>query len=183
MNIRSINRIIVVLFCVVALATSCDNRKGNSIVYITDSNTQDAVFNNLIALTHGALPESVKNDSLAFLILPVQASCPSCRNKTIDSIVANSDKLPDRHFIIISANGGRKTINGFFMENDKELPVIKDRLFLDTINMAFRFDLYDEKPTMYYTFNKKAYRKVAAIPMTVKEDLREFFTGHRYNEN
>jgi hypothetical protein len=183
MNTVSINRIMVFLFFVFALMGACNNKKAGSIEEITNSNTQDSVFNSLIALTQEVLPEPVRKDSLAFLILPVQASCPACRKKTIDSIVAHSGTLTDRHYIIISANGGRKTINGFFKENDKELPVIKDRLFIDSINMAHKFELYDEKPTIYYTFNKKAYKKVSAIPVTVKEDLREFFSGHRQSEN
>lgn len=182
MSVSTLSRSVYFLIVFIAMA-ACNEKKTGSIEVITNSNTQDSLFNNIIALTQGALPDPVQQDSLAFLILPVQASCPSCRNKTIDSIVAHSKKLADRHFIIISAKGGRKTINGYFRENDTELPVIKDRLFLDSINMAYKYELYDEKPTIYYTYNKKAYKKVAAIPVTVKEDLREFFSGHRQNEN
>lgn len=83
------------------------------------------------------------------------------------------------HYIIISANGGRKTIRGYFQEQAYELPAITSRLFLDSNNLARQFELYEDKPMMYYTYQKKAYKKVAAIPATVRDDLREFFTGYR----
>ncbi|THU39316.1 hypothetical protein FAM09_12445 [Niastella caeni] len=177
------HRMIVVSCVVIPLLSACNNRKDVSIEFVTGTQAQDSIFRNLIHLTQGALTEEVQNDSLAFLILPVQASCPSCRNKTIDSIAKYAANLPAHHFIIISANGGRKTIGGFFRERNKELPVIQGRLFLDSLNQANQFKLYEEKPTIYYTAEKKAYKKVAAIPTTVKEDLREFFSGHRNDKN
>ncbi len=33
----------------------------------------------------------------------------------------------------------------------------------------------------YYTANEKVFKKVAAVPATVKEDLREYFAGYRKN--
>ena len=58
-----------------------------------------------------------------------------------------------------------------------------ERLFLDSVNAAYKLDLYTDKPTFYYAYNKKAYKKVSAIPITVREDLREFFSGYRNKEN
>lgn len=178
-----INKLIIVIILFVSFIFGCNTKKENSVELVTDTKAQESIFKNLIDLTYGALPEPILQDSLAFLVLPVQASCPACRKKTIDSIVKHSKNLADRHFIIISANGGRKTINGFFMEIDKKLPVIENRLFLDTVNMALKYNLYDQKPTIYYTFNKKVYKKVGAIPATVKDDLQEFFSGFRKDEN
>jgi hypothetical protein len=168
------------IFSMYACGKSANEQE--SIEFITDPNTQSVTFNNLMDITDNTILENDRNDSLAFLILPVQASCPSCRNKTIDSIVKRKDDLQRKHYIIISANVGRKTINGYFRENDKELPVINNKLFLDSTNKAYKHDLYDKKPTIYYTYNQKVYKKVAAIPATVREDLREFFTGHRGNK-
>jgi hypothetical protein len=139
---------------------------------------QQPVFASLIAVTDNTISESIQKDSLAFLILPIQASCPACRIKTIDSIVKYRDNLADRHFIIISGNAGRKSINGFFREQGGELPVIENQLFLDSTRQALKLDLYEDKPTVYYTYNKKAYKKVSSVPATVREDLHEFFSGH-----
>jgi hypothetical protein len=132
-----------------------------------------------MTVTNNTVSDNIQKDSLAFLVLPVQASCPACRNKTIDSIVKHQDNLEKNHFIIISANGGRKTISGYFQENDKKLPDMVGKLILDSTNIARKLNLYDKKPTIYYTYNRKAYKKVAAIPSTVRDDLQEFFSGFR----
>lgn len=168
---------IICLFCFILLVCCNTSQKKSSIEMITDGGQQTAVFKDLVQLTN--LTANMQADSMAFLILPVQASCPACRNKTIDSVVQHKDDLPDNHFIVISANGGKKTINGYFLENNKSLPVIENRLFLDSTNQAYLLKLYDKKPTIYYVSKGKAYKKVAAIPTTVKDDLREFFSGHR----
>jgi hypothetical protein len=157
------------------------HKNGSSIEMIIQTGEQETIFRNLLEIAH-TVPEELRNDSLAFLILPVQASCPACRKKTIDSIAKNKDLLLANHFIIISANGGRKTIGSYFKEENKELPVIENSLFLDSTNFAYKHNLYTDKPTIYYTSNRKAFKKVAAIPITVKEDLREFFSGYRKPE-
>lgn len=138
---------------------------------------QRTVFEKLLALTGDAVAGNNRMDSLAFLILPVQASCPSCREKTIDSLVQHLQSLKEGRFIIISANGGRKTIGSYFKEQGYKLPATHAKIILDTVNTAFRQDLYIDKPTMYYTSKSKAYKKVSAIPETVRNDLHEFFSG------
>jgi hypothetical protein len=147
--------------------------------WITDTKLQVSIFNDLIKLTNGAIKDDALSDSLAFLVLPIQASCPSCRKKTIDSIAKHQNSLADRHFIIISASGSRRKISSYFQEQEKSIPVIENRLFLDTANKAKDFGLYDEKPTIYYTYDQKTYKKVSAIPATVRQDLQEFFSGFR----
>ena len=160
--------------------TSCKERyKVDSAVLISRSSLQDSLFRSLQTLTDTSLGEK-SDDSLAFLILPVQASCPACRKKTIDSIIKYKETLPDNHFIIISASGGKKLIRSYFVEENSDLPQIPGKIFLDTVNKAYSFSLYDEKPTMYYSFNKKVYKKVASVPATVKRDLHEFFSGNRH---
>lgn len=171
----------IVFYLMIVLFIACGKspqNKANSIESISQSGEQETIFRNLLAIAQ-TVPEEKRNDSLAFLILPVQASCPACRKKTIDSIANNCDRLLNNHFIVISANGGRKIITSYFKEENKELPVAEDRLFLDSTNVAYKFNLYTDKPTIYYTSKRKAYKKVAAIPITVKEDLREFFSGYR----
>ncbi|SHM37046.1 hypothetical protein [Chitinophaga sp. CF418] len=172
-------RIPFVLLMLVSLF-ACDKYKEriSSVELITSDLKKDSLFKGLVKLTFNSIPESMLQDSLAFLVLPVQAICPSCREKTVDSIVKYQHHLPDKHFIIISANGGRKLINSFFKEEHKRLPVIEGKLFLDSTNMAHRYELYEDKPTMYYTYRGKAYKKVSSMPATVRKDLHQFFSGN-----
>lgn len=171
----------ILILKAVLLLTACENleNKNKSTELISDMQIQDSIFKNLVSLTNTHIPESELSDSLAFLILPVEASCPACRKKTIDSILKHQTKLIERHYIIISAPGGRKIINSYFQEQGEKLPVMENKLFLDSIQMAFKYDLFTDNPTIYYTANKKAYKKVSAVPATVKDDLREFFSGFR----
>lgn len=170
---------------VIGLVFACNNssdktgRKNNSTQPIIDVAIQTSTFKHLIELTDKAIPRFQLNDSLAFLVLPVKLSCPACRKKTIDSIVKHRDDLPARHFIIISGSEGRKNINSYFQEVDKEIPVMVNQLFIDSTNQAYKKELVSENPVIYYTSNQKAYKKVSAIPATVRDDLREFFSGTR----
>jgi hypothetical protein len=161
------------------VACGKSKHKTQSVELITAGGKQDSIFQNLTVVTNNAIPTSVLSDSLAFLILPVQAACPSCLNKTIDSIVSHEEDLPHGHFIIISANGGHKTINRYFLEEGKEIPVIENKLFLDSTNQSYKLSLCKDRPTIYYAYNGKVYKKVSAVPATVREDLREFFSGYR----
>lgn len=171
-------------FLILVALVSCGKKpkKGDSIELITEVPKQDTIFKRLMIVT-GSIPVSIHRDSLAFLVLPVQASCPACRKKAIDSIIKHQNSLLPNHFIIISANGGQKLISSYFKEENAKLPQLDSTLFLDSINAAYKHDLYTDKPTIYYTYDRKAYKKVAAIPITVREDLREFFSGYRNKEN
>ena len=93
--------------------------------------------------------------------------------------MSHQGNLAEGHYIIVSANGGRKTINGYFREQKYELPEMPRKFFLDSGNLTYKHDLYKDKPMMYYAYQGKVYKKVAAIPATVRDDLREFFSGHR----
>lgn len=146
---------------------------------ITSPGQQDSLFQRLLAVAGNQLPESSLQDSLAFLVLPVQASCPSCRKKTIDSIMKHQEDLPADHYIIIAANGGRKTIRGYFREQTYELPDIGNQLLLDSNNLSSKNKLYENNPAIYYSHARKVYKKIASIPATVREDLREFFSDSR----
>lgn len=183
-NIRNYIFSAWVVFCsMLFLSCGKSDKKPESIKLISDITEQDLVFKNLVEVTGDAIPKSTMNDSLAFLIVPVQASCPACRKKTIDSIIKYQNNLAANHFIIISAKGGRKTIESYFREEDHEMPVMPDKLFLDSTNQAGKQKLYESNPAMYYSYKGKAYKKVYAIPATVKEDLHEFFSGHRNDTN
>ena len=112
-------------------------------------------------------------------MLPLAESCPSCRKKTIDSILKYTENLLDRHYIIIAANGGLKTMNSYFSKHGRRVPEISGRVFLDSSNRSFKYDLFDNNPSMYYSYNRKVYKKVLAVPATVRQDLHEFFSGNR----
>lgn len=161
------------------IACNSKEPKVSSIEMIKSEEIQKIYFDGLMAVTNNSIQPEIRKDSLAFLILPLEASCPSCRKKAIDSIIKHEHDLKERHFIVISTNSDYKTINAYFEDRKGTLPQILNRLFLDTANNAAFLKLYDMKPTMYYTFGGKAYKKVGAIPNTVKDDLREFFSGHR----
>lgn len=163
------------------LATGCNKsaHKNQSVEFINEMQLQKSIFYSLNLIISNPGLRDVGGDSLAFLILPVQASCPSCRKKTIDSIVKYKELLRDRHFIVISAGAGRKTINGYFLEQGKKIPVMENKLFLDSTNRAFILGLVKDRPTIYYAYDRKVYKKVSAIPATVRDDLREFFSGYR----
>lgn len=169
----------------VLLLSACNSsldkpgKKHNSSEIIPEPAIQKAVFKNLVSLTNKTIPANLLTDSLAFLVLPVKLSCPACRRKTIESIVKHQNDLPERHFIIISGSEGRKNMNAYFKEIDKEMPVIENKLFLDTTNQAYKMKLVSENPVIYYTSKQNAYKKVSAIPATVKDDLHEFFSGAR----
>jgi hypothetical protein len=175
---------IMMIYLIMIFCVYCGKApdKNNSMEVIVESARQDSIFAGLLAVTSNSIPKSIQKDSLAFLILPLQASCPNCRKKTIDSILGNRDRLLPNHFIILSVKGGRKIINSYFKEEDAELPVLADQLFLDSLDLASSLNLYDKKPTMYYTYGRKALKKVASIPTTVKKDLHQFFSGNHYSK-
>jgi hypothetical protein len=182
-------KIIIALMGVV-LVYACNDlsgksrKKPDSAVLISEPAMQKAVFENLVKLTNKAIPDDQLNDSLAFLVLPVKLSCPACRRKTIDSIVKYQHRLLARNFIIISGSEGRRNVNAYFREVDKEMPVIENKLFLDSTNQAYKLELVKENPVIYYTSKQNAYKKVSAIPATVRDDLHDFFSGtHNINHS
>lgn len=168
------------ILLVVTVVLGCNEKPPNSIEIITSPGRQDSIFQQLIAIAGNSVQTDSHNDSLAFLILPVEASCPGCRKKTIDSVVKHQKSLPDNHYIIVTASAGRKTINSYFREQKATLPDIP-QIILDTINRAQKFDLFENNPAIYYTVNRKVYKKVLALPATVRQDLQEFFSGKRTN--
>jgi hypothetical protein len=164
--------------------TSCNHKKSIkhqkrvSLELVTRPGEQDSIYLGLMQVTNSSLTNEINSqDTFAFFILPLQSVCPACRRTAIKGIAAYDNRLPIRHYIIISANGGRKTINGFFRSENRKLPT-NGNVFLDSTNLAGKLNLYNGKPTIYYVFNKKPYKRVAAVPHTIKKDLKEFFKGY-----
>ncbi|MRG47687.1 hypothetical protein GFS24_21365 [Chitinophaga sp. SYP-B3965] len=159
---------------------SCNNStyKGlSNEEFIVDMKQQNLLFEQLSELVQGEIPVNRLNDSLIFLIVPLKESCPSCLNKTLDSILKHKSDLLANRLIVLSIKGGRKTINSYFRERNGELPTISGQLFLDSTNRASDFKLFEDNPVFYYTVNRKAYKKVKALPETVKTDLKNYFSG------
>src|SRR6187399_2452352 len=93
-------------FCLINYFFSCKEQPkvNDTKKVIFDIQEQDSIFTNISLVVGDNLDPAKYNDSLAFLILPVQASCPACRVKTIDSIISHKDDLRKNHYIIISSN-------------------------------------------------------------------------------
>lgn len=172
---RSLCFIILIAFggCV----TSHD-RKGSEEL-IAGTERQDSLFAQLMRLTETSMPERIQPDSIAILILPLEASCPSCRKKTIDSIVNRQHDLRNGHYVVLSGTTGRRTMNAYFMEEGASIPTKNGRLLLDTTARAIDLGLVEDRPTIYYAARKKVYKKVGVLPESVRKDLREFFSGFR----
>jgi len=169
----------MLIFVSIVFSCAKPDVSKRSVEIIESDDKQESIFKDLVGIVDNSIQEEALNDSLAFLILPVQASCPSCRKKTIDSLLSHRLNLRKHHYIVISANGGVKTISAYFKRQNADIPTIENKLFIDSINRASRLNLCKDRPTIYYSYNRKAYKKVAAVPVTVRDDLREFFSGFR----
>lgn len=166
------------IFPLIFLFICCkESPKLSSIELITETTKQEQIFKGLMAVTNNIIPENLRKDSLAILLLPLEVSCPSCRKKTIDSIIKHGINLSEKHYIILSATEGYDSMNRFFKDRKGNIPSITNRLFLDSINHARVLRLVNNKPTIYYTSGEKAFKRVSSIPETIKADLKEFFSG------
>lgn len=175
---KSNKTLFIPILIVLDFLVSCTEKLPNSIELITNHGQQDSIFQHLVTLVGNSLQMDLQNDSLAFLIIPVEASCPSCRKKTIDSVVKHQDNLPSNHYIIVTAGAGRKTMNSYFREQKATIPDIP-QIVLDTVNRAKIFELFENNPAIYYSVNRKVFKKVLTLPATVRQDLQEFFSGKR----
>jgi hypothetical protein len=169
------------LLIVLILWSGCKSKSDvNSVELINETPRQEVLFKVLSDFTEPNIARNRLKDSVAFLLLPIEAICPSCRKKIIDSIMAHQNNLDSRHYIIISANGGKKTMEAYFRERGHKLPAIKDNLYLDSTNQTFKKELYTDKPIFFYGYNQKILKKVSSVPTTIKEDLH-FFFGNKSN--
>lgn len=168
----------IFLFCIIesTLLFSCTQQNPQSLdELIIDNKNQEALFGKLLTINPNVDEFLKLNDSVSLLILPIQAACPSCRNKIIDSIIRYKEHLDKNHLIVISAKGGRKTINPFFYDRGSSMPVSKN-IVIDSTNKCFELELFYDKPTMYYATRNVVYRKVSILPATIKAALAGFFS-------
>ncbi len=173
------NHIIILSVYILLTACHASVKQEPRDTTITVPSRQESLYRDLNQL----LPDSLLyGDSVAVMILPMEASCPSCRDKAIDSIVYFRKKLLPRHEIILSANGGRKMMRSYFKSAGyKSIPNVTRGLHFDSTNMAGRLELYSNNPVFYFLAGGKVYRKIDGWPHTIKGDLQEFFRGYRLN--
>lgn len=169
---------VVFIFSLILLSCSEKNNDIDpNVQKIVDQSLQDSLFNQLSYLTFNSIPASFRNDSLSFLILPIEAACPSCRKKTIDSILKYQSSLRSNQFIIISGTG-MDAIKSYFNEQNTAMPVAYQGIFYDTTNQAFIKDLIFTKPTIYNSSAAKVYEKISCVPTNIKKHLKAFFTNN-----
>lgn len=167
-----------ICFITLLIFLSCNNseKKNNNHVLLNNEQEERTYFSKIISV--GNLESELSNqvsDSLSILVLPLEASCPSCRNKTIDSIMSYAGKLNDHSVVILTAKAGIKNMNAFFRERGYEsIPLENKKIVLDSTNQAN--GLYKNNTTIYYTSQRKVYRIVSSMPATIKNDLHEFFS-------
>ncbi|WP_341839998.1 hypothetical protein [Chitinophaga caseinilytica] len=167
------------------LAIACSSGAGSSRPARTARDTLLSDTDRRILITEslsGIIPDSVRQMEFAVvMVLPLEASCPSCRVKTIDSIVAFRHHFPAHHFIVLSADAGMKTMSSYFKgAGHPGIPDIPGVLLFDSTGMARKKHLFNDNPAIYFLAGGKVYRKIDALPHTIKEDLREFFRGYRF---
>ncbi len=133
-------------------------------------------FEKLINLTDSIAKTEQLSDSLSFLIIPLDAVCPHCRDKALKALMKHRDKITKEHYVIISASS-YKGINSFFAEKNMGTPEVKDKVFLDGDSEAFKSNLIFMHPTVYYTHNKKIIKKIVSYPTNIDKVLEEFFGG------
>lgn len=164
------------IFLVLLFSCNYNDKKISNQVLLNNEQEERTLFDKITAI--GNLKSKLSNqvsDSLSILVLPLEASCPSCRNKTIDSIVKHADGLTDNSVIILSAKAGIKNMNAFFRERGYEsIPVNNEKIILDSTNRAN--GLYKNNTTIYYASQQKVYKIVSSVPATIKNDLHEFFS-------
>lgn len=138
-----------------------------------DSTTAKTAFSSIKKIAGNAI--SSATDSTHLLILPLEASCPSCREKTIDSILKHYQSMPPNHLVIISAPAGRRSMSSYFKERNGQLPE-QASIILDTTNLSTRLNLHENNPTIYTIYGDRVTYKKSSLPATVKTDLHHFFS-------
>jgi hypothetical protein len=157
---------------------SCQNRKNPVIdkhitFYDKDSLLGERDWNELVLLIGDKTNRLKSEDSSAFLLLPLEASCPACRSKTIDSIIKYNTTMDSHHYVIIRGSGPRR-IYSYFKEAGYHGLLNTENIFLDTLyNSTNR--LKANNPTIYHGYKNAIYKKVNCTPHTIRKDLKSFF--------
>lgn len=179
-----ITKICIMLVIDITFLFSCADSDATKEIYPADDseimgdrneNEIDSMaFDKLVGLTDTAIAYNKLNDSLAFLIIPLDAVCPHCRDKAIKALLAHKEGLSEDHYVIITASS-YKGIRAFFTERKQSTPEEKGSIFLDGESEAFKNNLIFMHPTVYYAHNKEVYKKVVSYPTNIDKTLEDFF--------
>ncbi|KAA2240175.1 hypothetical protein F0L74_28830 [Chitinophaga agrisoli] len=166
----------LIFFFFAGMGCISGHRENLQTSIIQGDTLQTNLFNKLVDLTGHSIPENRLSDSLSFMIIPIDASCNYCRDKSVDSLNTALDEMNNHHFAIITGNG-MKAIKAYFSGDKRNMPVKDGQVFVDFENKAYLNDLVFLHPTFYYSFNKRVYVKVKTVPITIHDDLRRFFVN------
>lgn len=98
-------------------------------------NEQQIIFSKLMDVINDSTKSQYK-DSLAILIIPIDASCPFCRDRCIDYLNKYLNQLPNNHIAIITGNG-MKAIHSYFSSKNKRVPSKDRQVYFDGTNSAY----------------------------------------------
>lgn len=173
----NLHRIYIALLCIVISGCGASSTNDTPRETTLREEGRDSLFQQLMVLTGNNISVEYRMDSLAFLILPLDNSCPACRDKTMDSIAKHLHDLRPGHYIVLSANSGIKNMRSTFQENGRDMPVLDGKVFIDSANLAYNYDLYASNPSMFYAADGQVFKSVFSLPASIKEDLMYFFSG------
>lgn len=173
---RILNVCLLALICgILLLACSHAKRHFNQVENAIPLEEQGVLFDRLLEVVGNQIPGKLLHDSLSFLVIPIDASCHYCRDKCVDSLISNIDKMGDSRVVIISSNG-LKALKGYFTERKKDIPIGSSKIIIDYNNVAYVNDLVFLNPMFYYCHDKKVYEQIKGVPTRIKDNLHDFFT-------
>ena len=113
------------------------------------------------------------SDSLnAVLVVPVDVSCPACRDKCINFISKNSVKKLKT--VLTSANeDGAKKMKKIVLDKHLEN---KSNIYQDDKNFCFLNDIAFVKPVIYWIENQKIIQMVELVPLNIDDELNKIIT-------
>ena len=113
------------------------------------------------------------SDSLnAVLVVPIDVSCPSCRDKCISFISKNT--VNNLKTILTSASGdGAKKMKKMVLDNNL---TNNANIYQDDKNYCFLNDVAFVKPVIYWIENKKIIQTVELVPLNIEEELKKITT-------
>jgi hypothetical protein len=160
------------LILTLCIYTACQEKPtGHETFGETISTNGSEIFNKLVNIM-GPNTTVANNDSLSFLIIPIDMTCESCRDKSIAKVDSLKNQLAPNKFVIISASDP-KEIKAYFKNSN--IQITSRNVIIDTSNMALKSDLIYAQPTIYFSHLKSAYKKIKITPVNINKALDTFF--------
>lgn len=159
------------------LSSGCSTDQKTAHVFRED--LADSTYSKLTALANIDTNSTLQNDFLSFLIIPIDAACNSCREQSIDKILAHLEELRTDQFIVVS--GANAKVVSLYFSQRKVPPEFYRKVVIDTANTAFLNNLVFSHPTIYYSYNSRIIQKIISKPLNIKNALDSFFHSN-YSE-